>query len=75
VNLYRRVRRTHSIEGISIREAARMFNLHRINVRARWHILQGTPSVTSVNRGWSSVELNRKPTTWPWISLTAMRAT
>ena len=32
VNLYRRVRRTHSIEGISIREAARIFNLHRITV-------------------------------------------
>ncbi len=29
VNLYRRVRRAHFVEGMSIRQAARMFNLHR----------------------------------------------
>ena len=32
MNLYQRVRRAHSIEGMSIREAARMLNLHRITV-------------------------------------------
>jgi transposase len=33
VDLYRRVRRAHYIEGKSIREAARLFNLHRKTVR------------------------------------------
>ena len=32
VDLYRRVRRAHFVEGMSIREAARMFNLHRSTV-------------------------------------------
>ena len=30
VDLYRRVRRAHFVEGMSIRQAARMFNLHLI---------------------------------------------
>ena len=29
VDLYRRVRRAHFVEGMSIREAARVFGLHR----------------------------------------------
>ncbi len=32
VDLYRRVRRTHFVEGMSIREVARMFDLHRNTV-------------------------------------------
>ena len=32
VDLYRRVRRAHFVEGMSIRQAARMFNLHRDTV-------------------------------------------
>jgi transposase len=32
VDLYRRGRRAHFVEGMSIREAARMFNLHRSTV-------------------------------------------
>ncbi len=32
VDIYRRVRRSHFIEGMSIRQAARMFNLHRSTV-------------------------------------------
>ena len=32
VDLYRRVRRAHFVEGMSVREAARMFNLHRSTV-------------------------------------------
>jgi len=32
VDLYRRVRRAHFVEGMSIREAARMFDLHRSTV-------------------------------------------
>ena len=39
---------------------------------------QADPSASSgqasAKRGWSSVERSRKPTTLPWISLTAMRA-
>ena len=33
VDIYRRVRRAHYIEGKSIRESARLFNLHRKTVR------------------------------------------
>ncbi len=29
VDLYRRVRRAYFVEGMSVRQAARMFNLHR----------------------------------------------
>ena len=40
---------------------------------------QADPSASSgqasAKRGCSSVERSRKPTTWPWISLTAMPAT
>ena len=32
VDLYRRVRRAHFVEGMSIRQAARIFNLHRNRV-------------------------------------------
>ena len=32
MDLYRRVRRAHFVEGMSVREAARMFNLHRSTV-------------------------------------------
>ena len=32
VDLYRRVRRAHFVEGMSIREAARVFGLHRSTV-------------------------------------------
>ncbi len=32
VDLYRRVRRTYFVEGMSIREVARMFDLHRNTV-------------------------------------------
>ncbi len=32
VDLYRRVRRAHFVEGMSIREAARVFGLHRDTV-------------------------------------------
>ena len=32
VDLYQRVRRAHFVEGMSIRQAARMFNLHRNTV-------------------------------------------
>ena len=32
VDLYRRVRRAHFVEGMSIREAARVFDLHRSTV-------------------------------------------
>ena len=156
VDLYRRVRRAHFVEGMSIRRAARMFNLHRSTVNkmleysvppgyrreqpprkpkldpykgvidrileddqslpkkqrhtakriydrlgdehgflGKYTIVKdyvrerrrqtremfvplthapGTPSVTSAKRGWSSVARSRKPTTSPWISLTAMRA-
>ena len=33
VDIYRRVRRAHYIEGKGIRETARLFNLHRQTVR------------------------------------------
>ena len=32
MDLYRRVRRAHFVEGMSIREAARVFGLHRSTV-------------------------------------------
>jgi len=32
VDLYRRVRRAHFVEGMSVRQAARMFDLHRSTV-------------------------------------------
>ena len=32
VDLYRRVRRAHFVEGMSVRELARMFDLHRNTV-------------------------------------------
>ena len=32
VDMYRRVRRAHFVEGMSIREAARVFGLHRSTV-------------------------------------------
>ena len=35
MDLYRRVRRAHFVEGMSIRQAARMFNLHRSTVNKR----------------------------------------
>jgi len=165
LDLYRRVRRAHFVEGVSIREAARVFGLRRSTVNkmleysappgyrreqpprrpkldpykgvidrileddqslpkkqrhtarrifdrltdehgflGKYTIVkdyvrerrrqtremflplahspghaQADPSAssgqTSVKPGWSSVERSRKPTTWPWISLTAMRAT
>ena len=164
VDLYRRVRRAHFVEGMSIREAARVFGLHRDTVNkmleysappgyrreqpprrpkldpykgvidrileddhslpkkqrhtarriydrlrdeqgfvGKYTIVkdyvrehrrqtremfvplthppghaQADPSASSgqasAKRGWSSVERSRKPTTLPWISLTAMRA-
>ena len=36
VDLYRRVRRAHFVEGMSVRRAARMFNLHRSTVSKIW---------------------------------------
>ena len=165
MDLYRRVRRAHFVEGMSIREAARVFGLRRSTVNkmleysappgyrrehpprrpkldphkgvidrileddqllpkkqrhtarrifdrltdehgflGKYTIVkdyvrerrrqtremflplahspghaQADPSAssgqTSAKPGWSSVERSRKPTTWPWISLTTMRAT
>jgi hypothetical protein len=36
VDLYRRVRRAHFVEGMSVREAARMFNLHAVRSTRCW---------------------------------------
>ena len=35
VDMYRRVRRAHFVEGMSIREAARVFGLHREQTRPK----------------------------------------
>ena len=44
VDLYRIVRRAHFVEGMSIREAARVFGLHRdtVNKMLEYSVLPGT---------------------------------
>ena len=49
VDLYRRVRRAHFVEGMSIREAARMFDLHcsTVSKMLEYSVPPGVPAGTT----------------------------